>query len=274
MFFIDNPVWFKPELNLGVQSQFDQLTYHLGDLISAFSNYHFFTVAFKSPIWLMSLILTALISFLVLLTVVVIKYWDDSKKVAFLFIAMSAFYLFVVSGMRLPAPRYWIGLYTGGMFLLLYLLIRKPLGQKYWLVVFLFVSMSIVGGNHRRDWYKTDLNEMELVDKLYSFCRERKVQYIYAVEPDFQWKWNFIYGSTIPARSVSEIERTQVFIDRIKLLEKQGGNNFAAIGYKGIYNGLNTSDSFYSKIREVGDKYYICLNPNSEELKGLKDFVK
>lgn len=131
-----------------------------------------------------------------------------------------------------------------------------------------------MGGNHRRDWYQTTKNEMQLLSKLHTIVIENKVDFIYTVEPDFQWKWNYMYGDEIPATYVFEKERTASFINRINSLKLEPQVNIGVVGFKGIYNGLNKGTSFYSDVIDVEGKYFLYLNPSQTELDSFMAFYK
>ena len=277
LFYIDNPVWYKPELSFGFQTQWDQLVYHLGDIISGFSNYHFFTAGFKLTTWLSVIVIGSFILFLISLIKLTIDADYNDKRIAFLFLPILIIYLFFISMMRVPAPRYWVGLFTGMMFLLLFLLLRRHDFKVSFLKIItltFFIVVALMGGNHRRDWYQTDKNEMLLLAKLHDAVVTNNVDFIYSVEPDFQWKWNYMYGNEIPAMHVFEKERTAIFINRIETLKLDTTVNIGVVGFKGIYNGLNKDTSFYTRLIDVEDKYFLYLNPSEIEYNSFKAFYK
>lgn len=277
LFYIDDPVWFKPELNFGIQTQWDQLAYHLGDIISGFSNYHFFTAGFKLSPWLSITVIGSFALFLILIIKFSLTAEYTERRVVYLFIPILIIYLVFISMMRVPAPRYWIGLFTGMLFLLLFLFLKKSeikLSLLKITTLTFFITVALMGGNHRRDWYQTTKNEMQLLSKLHTIVIENKVDFIYTVEPDFQWKWNYMYGDEIPATHVFEKERTASFINRINSLKLEPQVNIGVVGFKGIYNGLNKGTSFYSDVIDVEDKYFLYLNPSQIELDSFKAFYK
>lgn len=278
LFYIENPVWSKPKLNTGVQEQWDQLLYHLGDLLSGFSNYHYFTAGFKLELWLNIVVLGGLILFLVILLILLKKVQIRSEKVmVLLYVPVIIGYIFLMSMMGQPAPRYWLGLFTGLLFLMIYLILYTPemkLSLIHYAMLTFFIVLAFAGDNHRRDWYQTDKNEMVLLSKLHNTVTSNEVDVLYTVEPDFQWKWNYMYGDKIPAMHVNERERTMQFVDRINELKHNPVVKIGVVGFNKIYNGLNIYPEFYEQIIVVDGKYFLFLNPSEIEFESFKAFYK
>lgn len=276
-FHIDNPVWSQPILKTGFSVQWDQLIYHLGDLMSGFSNYHYFTAGFKLEVWLNAVVIVGFTLFALSLFVLIYKSKSNVRRVVLFFVPILFGYIFLISMMGQPAPRYWLGLFTGLLFLMLYLLVYNPklkLSVVHYSMLTFFIVLALIGGKHRRDWYQTDKNEMVLLRDLQEEVVANNVDVLYTVEPDFQWKWNYMYGNQIPAMHVNEKERTMKFIHQIDELRHKPNVNIGVVGFNKIYNGLNTNDNFYQEIIVVDEKYFLFLNPSEIELESFNAFYK
>src|SRR5690606_30029621 len=117
------------------------------------------------------------------------------------------------------SPRYWIGFFTGVLFLFIYALVNgKSTRLRNYIslsLVLIFVIGIISGKEMKRDWYQVNVNEVDAISTLYKELKNRKVEAVFIADPVIQWKWNYLFGKEIPGTFFSKSERTKEFKDKV-----------------------------------------------------------
>lgn len=254
-------VWSAPKSAFFDAQQFENLSVQLGGMIYGYSNFFFFTMNVPIATWWLVLLLTSLIIILVYIIQFCIKSEEKHRRIVVLMACCLMLSVFLISTVSLYSPRYWLGFFTGILFLFCYAIIHGEfLKKRIGIVVSITVVYAfgmIASLEMKRDWYFVDANEISMISQLYNEVKARKIKAVFITDPVVQWKWNYLFGRSIPGTFFSEKERTNEFRDLVfETLDKKP-HKVAVIGLYGNYVGLDEVESFKAKVDQVAVKYYI-----------------
>ena len=260
--------WEKPTLILDWQAQKTHFQGQKKGIVAGFSGLHYYGMNMERPLWWDILIN----SFLVLAAGFIV--WASAKerfkelRIVVFIAVVVLLYLFMVSTVRLPAPRYWIGLFTGLLFWLFYFISKNKEHKVtlYVLVLLSFISVAGVGVANRFafDWFDAGVNETKAFEAFYNKADELDVKAIYITDGMMQWKWNYLFGDKIPASGFYHKERLNKYVERVKSIYESNPKQVAIGGHLGMCLGINYLPGFNETYIEVSKKYFVNTNAKKE----------
>lgn len=271
-------VWDKPNLQFGLSLQWENLLLQFRDFKAGFSNFFYYEITFGLPLWWNILVCIAL---LVMMGMIVRDFYLSDRHRKFLivgFVICLFVYLFVYSTVSKPAPRYWIGFFTGILFLLVNIILlrhKERFFQKAWLsLAVIFIAGAGVGSKMKTDWCCEGVNDAKALNALYQKVKTGHFKAVFITDVMIQWKWNYLYGNEIPATAFSYKERTNRFCNKVGHIYATDSKTVAIVGMNGIFYEMDFLPGFNDTRYVVGEKYFI--NPNADSVfvaKGF-DFVR
>lgn len=266
-----NEVWSAPKSTFFDIQQLENLKTQTEGMIYGYSNFFFFTMNIPISWWWFILLLISLVIITVYTLIFFVKSQKENKGVVVMMIFSLLISVFLVSSVSMYSPRYWLGFFTGILFLFCYEIIHGDFLKKRLMVAFAVAgiySLGIIASRDmKRDWYFVDGNEMKMISQFYDEVKDRDIKAVFITDPVVQWKWNYLFGRSIPGTFFSEKERTNEFRDlAFETLEKTPDKT-AIIGLFGNYAGLDEEEAFKAKIDQVALKYYIVEKVNKSLIK-------
>ncbi len=259
-FGANDEVWSAPKSILFDFSQFQNLKVQSEGIIYGYSNFFFFTMNVPIAIWWYVLLIVSLIIIVAFIVYFTLKTTTRNKRVVLLMTLCLMLSVFLISSVSLYSPRYWLGFFTGILFLFCFAVIHSDSRNSRRVVIgiaILYCIGLVASRDMKRDWYFVDQNEMKMISELYEEVNSRNIKAVFVADPVLQWKWNYLYGRSIPGTFFSEKERTNEFRDlAFETLEKTPQAT-AIIGLYGNYVGLDESEPFKAKVNQIAVKYYI-----------------
>jgi len=262
-------VWSAPRAAFFDFQQIKNLYNQSAGIIYGYSNFFFFTMDVTIPIWWFILLLVSLLIIFIML----IRFYSNSssvhKRVLIWMVICLVLTVFLISAVSLYTPRYWLGFFTGILFLFLYSILhgshKSKIVMTYGLaVIYCFGLFSVK--DMRRDWYYVDVNEMDALTTLYDEVNARKIKAVFITDPVIQWKWNYLFGQSIPGTFFSYTERTDEFHDLAFVELNVHPENTAVIGLFGNYMGLDELEEFKRETEQIAIKYYIMDSVNKNTI--------
>lgn len=270
--YVDEVFWEAPKLQIDWKEQAYNLKDHLEGLLHGFSNFSFFEFNAPIPLWYSILLITFLIITTYCLLVFFFKSKDTKMKwftISFLF--TSATYLFLLSTMYIYSPRYWIGFFTGLLFILVYIGMTADLKSKFAIGVLSLLSLFgiFAGSKMKQHWYDVGVNEQVAFEQFHTEIKKGEFKALYLTDPLIQYQWNYYYGKDIPATMFRNKERVQRFCTQVNEIYAKKPNDVAIGGLWGIFLTMDSLPGFNDERYQVGVKYFV----NREAKKVYVDHV-
>jgi len=162
----------------------------------------------------------------------------------FLLLIGSVVAFFLIMGMKIPTHRYFFGLFTGIMLIIVLSMIELMKSKNRSRYVFLLILPFALGfvntAKHIPDaWMTPEGNDMNLYSGLLSELEKRDINHVFATDGLLQW---MLCYSGVPARYVSKDERTNRFLIKVDQCHWDSECKTAIVGFKGFYNYMDTGD--------------------------------
>ena len=254
-------VWSAPKSTFFNAQQFENLSVQVEGMIYGYSNFFFFTMNVPIATWWFVLLLISLLLIVVFIIQFALKTTARHKRFVLLMVLCLLLSIFLISSVSLYSPRYWLGFFTGILFLFCYAIIHGGFIQKRRVIIISVAAIYSAGlfsaVDMKRDWYFVDANEMSMISQLYDEVKSRDIKAVFIADPVVQWKWNYLFGRSIPGTFFSEKERTDEFRDLAFDVLNATPEKTAVIGLFGNYVGLDEEETFKAKVDQVAVKYYI-----------------
>lgn len=254
-------VWSAPISTFFDAQQFDNLKIQAQGTIYGYSNFFFFTMNIPISSWWFVLLYVSLGLIALYIFLFYINSQTKDKKLVALMIGCLLLSIFLVSTVSMYSPRYWLGFFTGILFLFLYGILHGDFIKKrihFLLSITLIYGMGLIAAQQmKRDWYYVNVNEMDAITTLYNEVKSRKIEAVFVSDPVLQWKWNYLFGREIPGTFFSKNERTNEFKDNVFEKYNSVPQKTAIIGLHKFYNGLEEFETFTKHCDQVATKYYI-----------------
>lgn len=253
--------WNSPEMNFG-WVQLKYLTSQSQGIIAGFSNFFYYGMNVEHSLWWHILLILLLAMSVVYLIWVLLKGQLKHRKfVSIAIIATILIYVFLVSTMRMYSPRYWIGLFTGLLFWLVYFFSenRTKLLSKVTaltLTTISFVGIS-VGNQMKFDWYDAGVNEMKAFYEFHAEVKRLDAKAIYITDALIQWKWNYLFGKEIPAACFYNEERIPKYSRKIERIYAKTPEKVIIGGLYGMCFSMDELPQFNEYRYKVNDKYFV-----------------
>lgn len=257
--------WPDYEMVFGVKKQMEFFAMQTEGALAGYSNFFFFSKIFEIPLWWQILLYVSLS--LITFTIC----WDFVKsskfrKFYYLFFLLSlATFCFLLSTVDSPVPRYWIGFFTGLMFVVIFIFITRvtSLVSKGMIILLAVILVAGTGSGSKikGQWTDADVNEMKAFEGLYKEVKKYKPKAIFISDNLIQYQWNYLYGKEIPASAFRDGERINEFNDKVIEIYKKEPSRAVIAGLWGISLYMDTIDGFNRDRYQVEEKYYI--NPNA-----------
>lgn len=225
--------------------KWENFTEHMEGWINGFSGFYFYGVNFDPPFyWNVGLY----ILFIVMIVAIVVGIWRATlkqKMIATFVLLAIGIDLLLLAQIQEYAPRYFIGIFTGILFLLLYLFVNVEFRIKRILTAALAVTAFIgitTGSKMRRHWYEGK-NFADGLEQVYTYAKNQKnVKAVIAL--DNQYAWNYMFGDDIPATNLCWENRTRQFSDRVKEVFEKDPDGIMMTGFYGISMGIEELEGF------------------------------
>ncbi len=260
-FGANETVWSAPKSVFFDAEQFENLAIQSEGMIYGYSNFFFFTMNIPISTWWFVLLLISLVLLVLYILQFYLKSHKQHRRVVLLMVVCLLLSVFLISSVSLYSPRYWLGFFTGILFLFIYAVIHgDDMKNRFSVLVgliFIYTLGLISAREMKRDWYFVNVNEVNTITELYHEVKSRKIKAVFITDPVLQWKWNYLFGRSIPGTYFSEKERTNEFRYMVFHELDENPSNTAIIGLFGNYSGFDESASFKAKIDQVAIKYYI-----------------
>lgn len=268
--YLDVAYWKSPPINWGIDKQLANLEIQGHGLVAGYSNFFFFGMNIERPSWWDLLLKISLILSLLLL---VWDFFQASKYKKYFYgfaLLMILVYVFLMSTIRIPSPRYWMGLFSGILFWLILIFISRENKRfvSFSLLVLTLISVLGIttGSKMKQDWYDAGVNELQAFEGFHKEVQKHHPKAIYITDNLIQWQWNYLYGKEIPASAFRSRERTQFFCDQVERNYQKNPEKVVIGGLWGIALQMDTIRGFNDYRYQVETKYFI--NPYAR-----KDFV-
>jgi len=257
-------VWNAPEAVLFDIKQIENLLVQSEGFLFGYSNFCFFTMNIPMPVWWNVLLWISLL----LILIYFVLFWKETDRKNRVLMLIGLFSLVfsvgLISTVSLYSPRYWLGFFTGVLFLLIYAVLKGKATKIKNITVLSIAAIFglglIAAKEMKRDWYQVNVNEMNAITSLYSEAKKRKIEAVFVADPVIQWKWNYLFGQEIPGTFFSKQERTNEFKEKVFHKYSSIPNKTAIIGLHKFYNGLDQFETFNQNCDQIATKYYIMDN--------------
>lgn len=266
--YYEETVWNRPRTELGMEYQKYNLDAHFKNLTYGFSNFFYYGMKLERPIWWGHLVRL----FLVLSAGILL--WDfltsfRRKFYYYLFVGLSVtIYLFLISTLPVIAGRYWLGLFSGLLFWLMYVVITRYNSNitKYVFLCLAFISFTGIynGPKFKRTWYEAEVNEVRAFEELYREVKKKNAKAVFITDFLIQWQWDYLYGREIPASVFTQQERTNTFLHKASKIYEESPDKMVIIGFDGMFLEMDYIPGFNDNRRAVNAKYFIHDNPKIE----------
>ena len=263
-------IWSPPKSAFFDMQQIQNLTTQIGGMIYSYSNFFYYTMDIPIPLWWFVLLS---ISLGLIATYICLFFWKSEKRVKYFILGMVLSLLlsmFLISTVSMYSPRYWLGFFTGILFLFSYAIIKGTFVKARLTIlisVVLIYGIGLITVNElKRDWYYANVNELEAFDEVYQYAKKKDVKAIYTIDDLIQWKWNYLYGVDIPCTAFHEKERVSFFKNSVRDYYLNRKDENVVIGYYNIYDGFKVNDQFLTNIEQVNSKYFIIRNVSDEKI--------
>ena len=256
LFVIDGKSEAPPLLWSGMQ--WENFTEHIDGWINGFSGFYFYAVNFDPPeYWRVGLY----VLMLVMVATIVVGMWKATlkQKVIAVFVLLAiGVDLLLLAQIQDYAPRYFIGAFTGVLFLLLYLSVNVEFRIKQIfapaLAIVAFVGIT-TGSKMRRHWYDGK-NFPDALEQVYAYMKEQKgVKAVIAL--DNQYAWNYMFGDDIPASNLCWENRTRQFSNQVKEVFENNPDGLMMTGFYGVSMGIEELDGFWEESVRVVPEFFV-----------------
>ncbi len=261
--FQDVLVWNSPSLDVDFSAFYDRGLIYGKGILHSFGNFTYFTADMEIPLWwkIGLSICLLLIGFLAVRLFLKIS---NEKKIYYLLSVFGLLLIFFVAlSMRIYIPRYLISIYTGVLFLLLFMskdLLADQLNRSLSVVMLVLFMIGIgAGPRQKRDFFPSDVNKLEAFNALHEEVKKGDFKAVFVCDHFIQWQWNYLYGAEIPANAFNLVERTQQFNLKVDSIYLANPKETAIISYWGIFYNLEKVEGFDKTRRQVGNDY--CIQP-------------
>jgi hypothetical protein len=269
-FGANETVWSPPKSTFFDLQQIQNLFTQLRGMIYSYSNFFYFTMDIPIPFWWFVLLLISLGLVVTYVWLFYLKSGKEEKRFVLIMILSLLLTVFLISTISMYSPRYWLGFFTGILFLFAYAIIKGSLLQvrvKILATVVVIYAFGLITANElKRDWYYADVNEIEAFDELYQYVKKKDVKAIYTIDALIQWKWNYLYGADIPCTAFHEKERINFFRKKVQNYYLKRKDENVVMGYYKIYDGFQVNDQFSANVEQVNNKYFIIRNVSDEKI--------
>jgi hypothetical protein len=175
---------------------------------------------------------------------------------------------FMIMGMRIPTHRYFLGMFTGIMLIMVLGMVEVIKNKKLWRYIFLLMLPLGLGfvntSKHIPDaWMLPEGNDMKLYNELLVELKNHHINHVFVTDGLLQW---MLCYSGVPARYISKEERINRFLNKVDQCYLDPECETAIVGFKGYYNYMDTGD-WNNRVIIVNDKYFIYIEPDLETLK-------
>lgn len=270
--YLNEADWGATPSIWGWNSQIENFQLQLHGLVGGFSSFSHFEMNIPRPLWWDILLKL----FLLVSGIYLIWHFFYSKSVVrkqYLLIFLSVFvYLILISTIGTASPRYWIGLFTGLLFWLIFAVStsRQTKFSVFTVGVLCLISFAGIfsGSKMKQHWYEAGVNEITAFEGFHEAVQNTGAKAIFITDNFVQYQWNYLYGKEIPASMFrTKGERIERFCTRVNEIYKENPNDVVIGGLWGIFFTMDTIQGFNDSRQQVETKYFV--NPNAK-----KEFVQ
>jgi len=247
------------------------LRMHLKGWLHGFSSFYFFNGdVVIPPYWVNGLnaLFFLMMAFLLIGIIQICLSKPHYSKIVVIVTVMLAILCEIVlfSTVDEYSPRYFIGLFTGVLFLLLYLSIQAKFRLKKWMITLMAVISLIgisSGSKMWRDYHQGGALLKHLAE-VYDYAQSNGCKAIIALNDQFIW--NFQYGGVIPATNLCWHNRTDQFSSRVKKIFEEEPNRLMLFGFNSEPMGLEELPGFIDSVVVVNSHFFILPHVTERHL--------
>lgn len=260
--YLDEPFWEPPAPSFGWDKQLINLQSQKHGFIAGFSNFFYFEMNVDRPFWWDLLLKLFLGLSSVYLLWGFVRSSRFQKKFYMVLVLAVVAYIFLISTIQIRSPRYWMGLFNGLLFVLIFVAVYHRRGKFSFLFIGVFSLISLigiaVGPKMRQHWYEANVNELRAFEGFHKAVKNSGAKALYVTDNLIQYQWNYLYGDEIPASTFrTKGERVQKFCDRVNEIYKNYPEEVVLGGLWGLFATMDTIQGFNDHRLQVETKYFI-----------------
>lgn len=270
--YLDEANWGGTQPKWGWNSQIENFQLQLHGLVAGFSSFSHFEMNIPRPFWWDILLKLFLVVSGIYLIGRFFYSAPQEKKHYLLVVLFVSVYLILISTIGTASPRYWIGLFTGLLFWLIFAVCtsRQTKFSVFTVGVLCLISFAGIfsGSKMKQHWYDAGVNEIKAFEGFHEAVQNTGAKAIFITDNFVQYQWNYFYGKEIPASMFrTKGERIERFCNRVNGIYEANPDDVIIGGLWGIFFTMDTIQGFNDSRQQIETKYFI--NPNAK-----KEFVQ